>query len=39
MDVAVGDKVLFGNYSGTAITLEDEDLLILRESDILGVYA
>jgi len=39
MDVAAGDNVLFGNYAGTAITLEDEDLLILRESDILGVYS
>jgi chaperonin GroES len=37
MTVKPGDLVLYGKYSGTEITLNDEDLLIMRESDILGV--
>jgi chaperonin GroES len=37
MDVKVGDKVLFGKYSGTEIKLEGQDYLIMREDDILGV--
>ena len=37
MDVKVGDKVLYGKYSGTEVTIEGEPLLILRESDILAV--
>ncbi|GAB1341462.1 co-chaperone GroES [Gemmatimonas sp.] len=37
MDVKVGDKVLYGKYSGTEVTIEGESLLILRESDILAV--
>ena len=37
MDVKVGDKVLYGKYSGTEVTIEGEQLLILRESDILAV--
>jgi chaperonin GroES len=32
-----GDKVLYGKYSGTEITVDDDDLLIMRESDILAV--
>ena len=36
-DVMVGDRVLFGKWSGTAIKIDGEDLLILKESDILGV--
>ncbi|OUR80705.1 co-chaperone GroES [Alphaproteobacteria bacterium 46_93_T64] len=39
LDVAVGDKVLFGKWSGTEIKLNDEDLLIMKESDILGILA
>ena len=35
--VAVGNKVLFGKYAGTEITIDDEERLVLRESDILGV--
>lgn len=35
--VAVGDKVLFGKWSGTEITVDGEDLLIVKESDILGI--
>ena len=37
MTVNAGDTVLYGKYSGTEITLNDEELLIMRESDILGV--
>jgi chaperonin GroES len=37
MDVKVGDKVLYGKYSGTEVTLEGEQYLILKESDVLAV--
>ncbi|UCE05699.1 MAG: co-chaperone GroES [bacterium] len=37
MEVKVGDIVLYGKYSGTEVTMDDEDLLIMRESDILAV--
>jgi chaperonin GroES len=37
MEVKVGDKVLYGKYSGTEVTIEDEDYLIMRESDILAI--
>lgn len=36
-DVKVGDKVLFGKWGGTEITLDGEELLIMKESDIMGV--
>ena len=39
LDVKVGDKVLFGTYSGTAVKVEGEEVLIMREEDILGVIA
>lgn len=39
LDVQVGDRVLFGKYSGTEIKIEGEDYLILREEDVLGKYA
>ncbi|MCK5396031.1 MAG: co-chaperone GroES [Gammaproteobacteria bacterium] len=39
MDVKVGDKILFGKYSGTEIKIEGQDVLIMREEDILGVIA
>ena len=39
MDVAEGDKILFGKWSGTEITIDGEELLIMKESDILGVIA
>ena len=39
MSVKVGDKVLYGKYSGTEITLDNEQYLILRESDVLAVVA
>ncbi len=37
MDVKVGDKVLYGKYSGTEVTIDNESLLILREADVLAV--
>ena len=37
MSVSVGDNVLFGKYVGTEIKLEDQDVLILREDDVLAV--
>jgi chaperonin GroES len=37
MAVKVGDRILFGKWSGTDVRLEGEDLLIMKESDILGV--
>jgi chaperonin GroES len=36
LDVKVGDKVLFGKYSGTEVTVDDSDLLILREDEIFA---
>ena len=37
LDVKVGDKVLFGKYSGTEVKVDGEDLLVMREDDIVGV--
>lgn len=37
MDVKVGDKVLFSKYGGTEVKIDGEELLIMREDDILGV--
>ena len=37
LDVKVGDRILFGKYSGSEIKLEGDELLIMREDDILGV--
>ncbi len=37
MDVAVGNKILFAKYGGTEIKVENDKLLILRESDVLGI--
>jgi chaperonin GroES len=39
MEVKVGDKVLYGKYSGTEVTIDNEQLLILRESDVLAVIS
>ena len=36
-DVKVGDRILFGKWSGTEVTLDGEELLIMKESDIMGV--
>ena len=38
-DVKAGDKVLFGKWSGTEVVLDGEDLLIMKESDVMGVVA
>ncbi len=37
LDVQVGDTVLFGKYSGTEVKVDGEDLLVMREEDIMGV--
>ena len=37
LDVKKGDKVLFGKWSGTEVKIDDEELLIMKESDIMGV--
>src|SRR5512140_2548589 len=37
MELKVGDKVLYGKYSGTEVTIDNEPLLILREADVLAV--
>ncbi|AUX68246.1 co-chaperone GroES [Porphyrobacter sp. HT-58-2] len=37
MDVKVGDRVLFGKWSGTEVKINGEDLLIMKESDIMGI--
>ena len=37
VDLKVGDTVLFGKYSGTEVKINDEELLVMREDDILGV--
>ena len=39
LDVKKGDRVLFGKWSGTEVKVEGEDLLIMKESDIMGVLA
>ena len=39
MDVKAGDKVLFGKWSGTEVKINNEDMLIMKESDILGIIS
>ena len=39
MDVKAGDKILFGKWSGTEVKIDGEDLIIMKESDILGVMS
>ena len=39
LDVQVGDRILFGKWSGTEVKLDGEDLLIMKESDILGIIS
>ena len=39
LDVKVGDTVIFGKWSGTEIKVDNEDLLIMKESDIFGIKA
>ena len=37
MDVKVGDRILFGKWSGTEVTIDGDEMLIMKESDILGI--
>ena len=37
LDVKVGDKILFGKYSGTEVKVEGEDLVVMREEDVMAV--
>jgi chaperonin GroES len=37
LDVKAGDKVLFGKYSGTEVKIDGEELLVMREDDIMGI--
>ncbi len=39
LDVSVGDKVLFGKWSGTEVTVDGKELMIMKESDIMGIIA
>ncbi len=39
VDVKVGDKILFGKYSGTTVRVDGEELLVMREEDIMAVVA
>jgi chaperonin GroES len=39
VDVKVGDRVLFGKYSGTSVKIEGDEYLVMREEDIMGVVA
>jgi chaperonin GroES len=39
MELKVGDKVLYGKYSGTEVTIDNEQLLILREADVLAIVS
>ena len=39
MDVKAGDRVLFGKWSGTEVKIENQELLIMKESDIMGVLS
>ncbi len=39
MDVKVGDRIVFGKWSGTEVKIEGEELLILKESDIFGIVS
>jgi len=39
MAVAPGDKILFGKWSGTEVTVDGEEMLMMKESDIMGIIA
>jgi len=39
MDVKEGDRILFGKWSGTEVKINGEDMLIMKESDILGIMS
>jgi len=38
LDLKVGDKVLFGKYSGTEVKVDDQDIVVMREDDIMAVF-
>jgi chaperonin GroES len=38
LDVKVGDQVLFGKYTGTEVKVQDEELLVMREDDIMAIF-
>jgi chaperonin GroES len=38
-DVKVGDRILFGKYSGTEVTIDDEEVVIVREDEVLAIMA
>ncbi|MDR0632806.1 MAG: co-chaperone GroES [Holosporales bacterium] len=38
LDVKVGDRILFGKWSGTEVKLDGEDYLVMKESDVMGVF-
>jgi chaperonin GroES len=38
LDLKVGDQVLFGKYTGTEVKIDGEELLVMRESDVMGVF-
>lgn len=38
MDVQVGDRILFGKWSGTEIKIDGQDFLVMKESDVMGVF-
>jgi chaperonin GroES len=38
LDVKVGDKILFGKYSGTEVKLDGDELLVMREEDIMAIF-
>ena len=39
LDVKAGDRILFGKWSGTEVTIEGDELIIMKESDILGIIS
>lgn len=39
VDLKVGDKILFGKYSGTEVTVDGEELVVMREDDIMAVFS
>jgi chaperonin GroES len=39
MDLKAGDRILFGKWSGTEVKIDGEDLIIMKESDVLGVLS
>ena len=38
LDVKVGDKILFGKYSGTEVKIDGEDLVVMREEDVMAIF-